>query len=389
MFKGPRFVRALEAAGHRVTVVTGFPNYPDGKLHPGYRMRPVLRETLDGARVVRLPLYPSHDASSLRRALNFVSFFVSALLYCLFRRQRFDIAYVYQPPVTVGLAAALAGLVRPLPYMLDIQDLWPDSVAATGMRGARALAWLLRPVCRFVHARAAAILVQSEGMRRTLIARGIAPDRIVTILNWADADSPPDPARNTARDIFTMVYGGNLGRAQALSTVVEAAAIVERQRRDIRLHLYGDGIDAARLAEQADELSVTILDFPGRVSRAEIARRSAAADALLLHLADDPLFAITIPTKTQAYLAYGRPIVAGIAGEAAGLLERSGAALVVPPQDASALAAAICRLADLPAAERAAMGRRGRQFYETHLAFDRAIARTLSAIAGTYRRSCS
>jgi glycosyltransferase involved in cell wall biosynthesis len=255
------------------------------------------------------------------------------------------------------------------------------------MRGARILARLLGPICRFVHARAVAVVVQSTGMRRTLIARGVAPERIVTICNWADADALSTVVAPTG-DPFTLVYGGNLGRAQALSTVVEAAAMIERQRTDIRIRLYGDGIDAPRLAEQAHALGVTILDFPGRVSRPEIAQRSAEADALLVHLADDPLFAITIPTKVQAGLAYGRPIVAGVAGEAATLLERSGAALVVPPEDAPALAAAICRIANLSVAEREAMGRRGRQFYDEHLSFDRAIDRTLQAIADTYRR-CS
>ncbi|MFA6123924.1 glycosyltransferase family 4 protein [Sphingomonas sp.] len=175
VIKGPRFVRALEAAGHDVTVVTGFPNYPSGRLYPGYRIRLIGRETIDGVAVVRLPLYPSHDGSSLRRALNFLSFFFSVLAYCLLRRTRFDMAYVYHPPITVGLAAALAGLVRHLPFMLDIQDLWPDTVAVAGMRGGRVIARLLDPICRFVYWRASAIVVQSAGMRRALIARGVPP----------------------------------------------------------------------------------------------------------------------------------------------------------------------------------------------------------------------
>ena len=108
MIKGASFVRALQARGHEVEVVTGFPNYPTGKLYPGYRLRLVQHETIGGVRVVRLPLYPSHDASSFRRSLNFLSFFVSAMLYCLIRGGRYDLAYVYHPPITVGLAAAVA-----------------------------------------------------------------------------------------------------------------------------------------------------------------------------------------------------------------------------------------------------------------------------------------
>jgi colanic acid biosynthesis glycosyl transferase WcaI len=385
IIKGSRFVRALEAAGNEVTVVTGFPNYPDGKVFPGYRVRPVMRETIGGVQVVRLPLYPSHDGSSLRRALNFLSFFVSALIYCLLRRARYDTAYVYHPPITVGLAAALAGLIRPLPFTLDVQDLWPDSVAATGMGGARVLARVLDPACRFVYARAAAIVAQSAGIRDALVARGVPPEKITVVRNWADVE--PSPVAATAPDgsrPFTIVYGGNFGRAQALTTVIDAAVAIERQRGDIRILLYGEGIDAAMLREAAARAGTTILEFRGRIPLRDMASVFAQADALLLHLADDPLFEITIPSKTQFYLAMGRPIVAGIAGEAAGLLRESGAALIVPPMDAEALARAICDLADMPHARREAMGRAGQKFYHRSLSFEEGVVRTLSLVEGTY-----
>jgi glycosyltransferase involved in cell wall biosynthesis len=383
VIKGPRFVRALEAAGHEVTVVTGFPNYPDGRLYPGYRLRPIMRETIDGASVVRLPLYPSHDGSSLHRALTFLSFFLSVLIYCLARRTRFALAYVYHPPITVGLAAALAGLVRRLPFVLEVQDLWPDTVAATGMGGGRWIARLLDPLCRFVYRRAAAILVQSEGMRRTLIARGVPPAKITVSRNWADLDPLPGRSSPTSGQPLTIVYGGNFGRAQALAAVVDAAMLVEKRRRDIRILLYGAGIDAAMLRERARRAGLSILEFRDRIPRHAIAEVFARADALLHHLAADPLFEITIPSKTQVYLATGRPIVAGIAGEAADLLRESGAALVVPPMDPTALAQAICALAEMSPAEREAMGRAGRLFYQRTLSFEQGMARTLTLIEGT------
>jgi glycosyltransferase involved in cell wall biosynthesis len=380
VIKGPRFVRALEATEHDVTVVTGFPNYPTGRLHPGYRLRFMMRETIDGARVVRLPLYPSHDGSSLRRALNFLSFFASALLYCLFRRERYALAYVYHPPITVGLAAALAGLVRRLPFVMEIQDLWPDTVAVTGMGGANTLARLLDPVCRFVYRHARTIIVQSEGMRRALIERGVPDTKIAVIRNWAELEELPASGDAESTGATTIVYGGNLGRAQALGTVLDAAALVERKRSDVRILLYGDGIDAAGLRARTRGMGITSLEFRDRIPRDEIVSVFAKADALLLHLARDPLFAITIPSKTQFYLAMGRPIIAGIGGEAAELLRESGAALVAPPEDAEALADAICAFADRSQAERAAMGRAGQDFYRRSLSFEEAIGRTLAVI---------
>ena len=387
VFKGLRFARALQAAGHEVTVVTGFPNYPGGKLYPGYRLRPLMRETIDGVRVVRLPLYPSHDSSWLRRSLNYLSFFLSALAYGLFRRQRFDLAYVYHPPITVGLAAGLAGLVRPLPLVLDIQDLWPDTMPATGMIKAAGAMRLLDLMCRVVYRRASVIVVQSEGMRRALIDRGVPGAKITTVRNWAGVEPASEPAaRPMPSGGFDVVYGGNLGRAQALETVIDAAAIIERGRQDIRVHLYGAGVDAASLQARAAQLGVTAVRFHPRIPPAEIRPIFAQADALLLHLADDPLFAITIPSKTQVYLAMGRPIVAGIAGEAAELLQQSGAALIAPPGNPQALAQAICALADMPLQQREAMGQAGARFYRENLSFERAMDQTLAVLQGARAR---
>ena len=383
--KGIAFVRALEAAGHEVTVVTGFPNYPTGKLYPGYRLRLFQREVRDGVRIVRLPLYPSHDASSLRRSLNFLSFFVSAFLYCLIRSRRFDLAYVYHPPITVGLAAALGGWPGKLPFLLDVQDLWPDTIVATGMRGAARLRRPLDALCNFTYRRARTIIVQSAGMRRLLIERGVPDTKISTVRNWAEAEflAPvkPAPAAPSAR--FSIVYGGNFGRAQALETVVDAAAIIGRIREDIEIRLYGDGVDAAALRERAARSDTMIVRFCDRVPPDRIASIFANADALLLHLRDDPLFTVTIPSKTQYYLALGRPIIGGIAGEAALLLQESGAALVVAPGDAPALARAICDLADRPKEQREAMGACGAAYYRKNLSFGQAMVRTLALVEGT------
>ncbi|HEY4029923.1 MAG TPA: glycosyltransferase family 4 protein [Caulobacteraceae bacterium] len=385
VIKGLKFVRALQAAGHEVTVVTGFPNYPTGRLYPGYRLRPIQRERIEGVEVIRLALYPSHDANSVRRSLNYLSFFLSALVYLLVRRERFDRAYVYHPPITVGLAAAVAGLVRRLPFILDIQDLWPDTLAAVGMEGGRRLSRPIGWLCAFVYRRAAAIVAQSDGMRAALAARGVPADKLVTIHNWADVEpsgvghaAPLDPHH------FVVVYGGNLGKAQGLSTVLEAAARLRDLRPDILIRLYGDGVEAAALRAQAQALDLSNLEIHPHIGKAEITEVFARADALLVHLTDHPLFTITVPSKIQAYLATGRPIAAGIAGEAARLLGESGAAMVAPPSDPAALAAAIAALADIPADARRRMGLKGRRYYQRNLAFQQGLYRTLRLLDGTH-----
>ena len=379
IIKGLAFVRALQAAGHDVTVVTGLPNYPSGRIYPGYRLRPIQHEELEGVRITRLPLYPNHDNSALGRSLNFLSFFVAVLLYCLLRSRRFDVAYVYHPPITVGFAAALSGLVWRLPFILDVQDLWPDTVATTGLKGADRLAPALGWICAFTYRRAALIIAQSEGMRDALAARHVPEAKLRVVRNWATSEDPlPAAADSEPAARFTIVYAGNLGRAQGLETVIDAARILARGRQDIAIRLIGDGIDADALRERA--VGVAGVTVENRVSQAEIAEIYAAADALLLHLRSEPLFEITIPSKTQAYLASGKPIVAGVAGEAARLLEESEAALVVPPEDAEALAQAIGQMADVPQPLRASMGDSGRRYYLDRLSFERGIRSTVEVL---------
>jgi glycosyltransferase involved in cell wall biosynthesis len=377
--KGVSFVRELERAGHSVTVITGFPNYPTGRLYPGYRLRPIQHEAVGGVNVVRLALYPSHDRSSLRRSLNYLSFFLSALAYLLMRRSKFDLAYVYHPPITVGLAAALTRI----PFVLDVQDLWPDTIAATGMAGASRLVGPLWAVCGFVYRRASTIVAQSEGMRRELIVRGVPEEKVSVIRNWADVELHDTRPAAGRKQPFTLVYGGNLGRAQQLDNLVNAASLIESKRPDIRILIFGSGVDEVDLRKQAKDLGN--VRFAGRIPANHIVREFARADALLIHLGDDPLFDITIPSKTQYCLATGRPIVAAVSGETAELLRESEAAIVVPPADPDALACAIIEMANKSSSEREWMGSAGAQFYDRNLSFSRGMDRTLALIDGTYQ----
>jgi glycosyltransferase involved in cell wall biosynthesis len=380
VLKGIAFVHALQRLGHEVTVITALPNYPEGRLYAGYRLRLIQREKIKGVSVVRLPIYPSHDSSSVKRSLNFLSFFLAVSIYLALRRSRYDIAYVYHPPITVGLAAALARM----PFILDVQDLWPDTIPATGMRGAAHLEGIIGALCHYVYRRASAIVTQSEGMRRALIDRRVPPVKVSVIRNWADAELQGVPERGGNCGPFTLVYGGNLGRAQQLGNLLEAAAILLQERPGILIRLYGSGIDERDLRATALKLKLTNVEFCSRVSAQEISSAFANADALLLHLGDNPLFAITIPSKTQQYLAMGRPIIAAVNGEAAEILKQSGAALVVPAADPIALARAIVEMADAPDFKKDQMGRAGAAFYERHFSFSGAIRRTVALLEDTY-----
>lgn len=383
-FKGADFAAALAARGHNVEVATAFPNYPGGKVYPGYRIRPYVSERIRGLKVHRLWVYPSHDASSFGRMANYLSFFVSALVFGLLRAHRYDVIYVYHPPITPGVAAALFGMVRRRPMVIEIQDLWPDSVMASGMAGRRTDR-ILTSLCRFVYRRASHVIPQSDGMRARLIERGVPKRKLTRIYNWSTYQPASTEASLLADKAemfgpegrFNIIYGGNLGQAQALSSVIRAVGAARRIGSNVHLHLFGHGIERRSLEDLAGLVAPDGVSFHGIVDRATMDRIFDQANALVMHLKDDPLYEITLPSKMQHYLSCGKPVIAGIRGEAAKLLLQSGAAVVTQPEDVQAMADAMVKLARMPPAELQAMGQRGKRFYESCMAFDFAVDETL------------
>jgi glycosyltransferase involved in cell wall biosynthesis len=392
-FKGLVLARELVERGFEVEVVTGFPNYPGGTLYPGYRISMLSRERIDGVEVTRVPLYPSHDHSAVRRMANYGSFALSALLYSLFRARRPDVVYVYQLP-TKAVVAAVLRLFRGTPFVYDVQDIWPDTLLATGMGGGM-MARMAGAVAGWAYRNADALVVNSSGFRRLLLERGVAPEKTEVVLNWCDERSlraPADPTPAFPRDgRFRIVFAGNMGRAQALDSVLDAAERVRERDPRIEFVLVGSGIETERLKAAAAERGLDNVAFVPRVPVAEVGRYLSQADALLVHLKADPLFAITIPGKTQAYMAMGKPVLMAAPGNAAELVRDARCGIEAPPQDAAAIADAAVRLASLSAGELREMGERGRAYYNANLAVPVGVGRIaemferVAAGAGTAR----
>ena len=391
-FKGLAFARKLVERGHKVEVLTGFPNYPGGKLYPGYRIRLWQRESLDGIPVVRVPLYPSHDRSVVRRAWNYLSFAIAATVLGPALLCRPDVIYAYHPPGTVGLAALALRRWFSAPVVYDVQDLWPDTIVSSGMWGRRFRLpiRLLDRFCRFVYRHADRVVALSPGFRRTLIERGVAADRVDVIYNWAPQQQlePPSPLppHGSGDSGFTIVFAGTMGLAQGLDAVLEAAARCASTVPRARFLFMGGGVDADRLRQRAGEMRLANVEFLGWQPLTATQAILHAADALLVHLKDDPLFAITIPSKTQAYLAAGRPIVMAVRGDAANLVTRAGAGILAQPGDPQSIADAVRHLAEMPEAERARMGRAGREFYATELAIGRGVEKFEAVFQSARRR---
>jgi colanic acid biosynthesis glycosyl transferase WcaI len=393
--RGLPLARWLTGSGHDVRVLTGVPNYPGGRVYPGYRMRLWQREVMDGVPVLRVPLYPSHDVSSVGRVANYTSFALSAATLGAALVDRGDVAYVYHPPATIGLPATVLRTLRRMPFVYHIADMWPESVVESGMlRGAavrRVVGGLLSIWCRAVYRQARAITVLSPGFKRLLVERGVPGNRIHVIYNWTDeAMFRPEPRDEAlARELglagrFNIVYAGNLGPLQGLDTVIRAAASV-RSVRAIQVVFVGVGQQEPALRALVRSLGATNVRFVGRRPYQEMPRISALADVHLVHLRDLPFFRATIPSKTQVALACARPVLMAVNGDAADVVQKAEAGVTCPPEDESKLADAMVTLAETPHDELEAMGQRGRRFYLDEMSLDiggRRMDRLLREVAG-------
>jgi colanic acid biosynthesis glycosyl transferase WcaI len=379
--KGLAFARELISKGFEVEVVTGFPNYPGGKIYPGYRIKWIQREALDGVQVTRLPLYPSHDQSAVNRVLNYVSFAVSAAIYGVFVARRANVMYAYHPPLTVGIAAALIKLVRKTPVVYDIQDLWPDTLHATGMLNNLRLLALVASLCSWVYRRMDHIVVLSPGFKRLLIQRGVPEHKLSVIYNWAIEDSLVNPLNRqpsglpAADGYFNILFAGNMGKAQALGTVLQAARLLKERQRKIRWIMLGGGVEVEQLKAEAFREGLANVVFLPRVPMSEVHLYLEASDALLVHLRKDPLFAVTIPSKVQAYMKAGRPQLIAVDGDAADLIRQSDSGLVVSPENPEELAYAAEWLAGMPREALEQMGHNAHSFYQNRLSLAKGVSR--------------
>jgi glycosyltransferase involved in cell wall biosynthesis len=373
-YKGMPFAKELVKLGHEVEVLTGFPNYPEGKVYDGYRIKFFQRETMDGIPVIRVPLYPSHDISAIKRIANYVSFSVSAALFGLALVRRPDVIYVYHPPITISFPAIILSFFYRIPFIYDIQDLWPDTLAATGMLDSVPALWMVDKWCRFIYSQAAKIVVLSPGFKEMLIKRGVSCDRIEVIYNWCDEDHFQGGVRdeNLARELglsdrFTIVFAGTMGRAQALDRVLDAAVLLREKYPRVQFVFVGGGIYVKRLKAKANELRLRNVLFLPRRPVSEIGAILNLADVLLVHLKDDPLFRITIPSKTQAYMAAGRPILMAVRGDGSELVKRAKTGLTCTPENPKGIAEAVEKFFIMSHEELELMGSNGKRFYEQEL----------------------
>lgn len=381
--KGLLLAEELHKLGHQVEVLTGFPNYPGGKVYEGYKIKPFKKEMINNISVIRCALYPSHDNSALKRILNFASFAFSAAFWGIFLCRRPDVIYAYHPPITIGIPAILLSWFKRAPFILDIQDFWPDTLKSTGMVSDPRILKCVDICCKVTYRLASHIVVLSDGFKQLLISRGVSPEKISVIYNWADEryikPLPYDKVLAESlgfTDKFNIVFAGNFGKAQNLFCVLETAKLLKSQYPSIRFVMVGTGVDEAELKKYATDNNLANVVFLPRRPINEIQAILSIADILLLHLKDDPLFEITVPSKTQANLCVGRPILAVCRGDACRLIENANAGMSCEPGKPAVMAQKIIQFYQMLPEERERLGNNGSRFYMEKLSLSQGILNT-------------
>lgn len=359
--------QTLMAHGHLVTVLTGFPNFPSGQLYPGYRVKIWQKETIAGVSVVRVPLYPEHSRSRIKRVLNYLSFSLSASVLGGIIIARPDVMFVYHPPLTVGIPAYILSRLWRIPFVYQVQDMWPETLEATGMLNNTAILKAIGQFAKWLYKKAAAICVISPGFHDNLIKKGVPAGKIHVVSNWVDPEVyyVAELDNYLAEELklskrFNVMFAGVFGLAQGLEVVLQAAGLLH-DLPDIQFVLVGDGIVLPELKKMASDKGLSNVLFMGRYPQDRMPGLYALADVLLVHLKDDPLFRITIPHKTLTYLASGKPIIAAVAGDTAAVVLQANAGLACEPGDPAALADAVKILYQLEKEELKRMGFNGRQ----------------------------
>jgi len=376
-------VEGLASRGHAVTVYTGMPNYPSGRLFAGYGLLGPFREEFKGAEVRRVPLVPRGAGGSLRLVLNYLSHALFATLLAPWRaRGAFDAILVYEPsPMTIGVPARALRALKGAPLLFWVQDLWPESLAATGAVRSRTLLALVDRLIKWIYRGCDRVLVQSEAFIPSIEAHGVPRERIRYLPNSAESFyRKMIVEKHDLPEGFRVLYAGNIGAAQDFPTILAAAEQLRGERR-IQWVIVGDGRMRDWVKSEVQKRGLHNVHLLGQRPPESMPRYFAQADVLLATLRREAIFAYTIPSKIQSYIACGKPVIAALEGEGGRIIRESGAGWVVPPEDAGALANAVLSASQSSKSELQEMGKNGEAWFREHFEREMLLSRLEAELA--------
>jgi colanic acid biosynthesis glycosyl transferase WcaI len=364
--------KELLERGHEVTVLTGWPNYPEGKIYEDFWQHPQKYEKYENVKIIRVPLIP-RGQGAIRLAVNYFCFVLSASIFGSINLigNKFDIIFVYEPsPITVGLPAIFLKFLKKTPIVFWVLDLWPESLSAVGVVKSKKILNAVGTVVRFIYKNCDLILAQSKSFISGIEKYCQYREKIQYFPSWSEElfysnSITPAPEVEIKKNVFNILFAGNIGDAQDFPTILKAAELL-RERDDIRWIIVGDGRMGNWVGQQIEKrnLQASVV-MTGRFPLERMPSFFAHADALLVSLKADDIFAMTIPGKVQTYLSSGLPIVGALDGEGANILRESGAGYACKAGAADELSMAVSKMASLTKEQRLEMGKAGKLYYET------------------------
>lgn len=359
--------------GYKVTVVTGIPNYPAGKFFNGYGLFKKNRENYKGINIVRLPIIPRGN-NPLMLVLNYFSFVVSGFFWQLFTKIKADQVFIFEvSPMTQALPGVWYAKKYQLPCFLYVQDLWPENVEIiTGIKNQTIISFIGKMV-DYIYKNCTKIFTTSMSFKKSINERQVPIEKIEYWPQYAEDFYQPlnlkETTKNSRREIFNIIFAGNIGNAQGLDILPKTAKILKQEGNDTKIHfnIIGSGRYKERLIKTVNNYNVRdMFNFIDKQPAEKIPEFVAVNDAAFICLTSSPLFKMTIPAKLQSYMACGVSIIASAGGETSKIIEEAEAGLTAPPGDEKKLAEAILNMAKKTENEILALGKNAKKYSDLH-----------------------
>ena len=369
--------KMLQYKGHEVEILTGYPNQPTGKLFPGYSMKLFFSEYIDGVKINRVPLYINHSKSKIKRVMNYLCFLVSASLIGVWMVKKPQIIYTYHGPATIAIPAIFLKYIYRSKIFYDINDYWPDTLEATGMIKSKFILKLVGLFCAISYKFFDKINVVTNGFKKKLLDIGVPESKITVVYNWSlPMDSQHsnefEKFRHLFEENYIIIYAGNIGLAQSLGVLIGAALKLKEDKIGrVKILMLGDGTQKQYLCDEVNKFGLQeYFCFTGFIPALNVGQFLQAADILLLHLKNDPLFEITLPSKLGSYFSLGKPVLCGVPGESSDIVNTISAGLCFTSDDSLDLYNKIIRAMNLDRSELDKMGNNGKRFYDENISFE-------------------
>lgn len=378
-FKSNDIAFELVKRGHEVTVLTGLPNYPEGKIYNGYGFFKKRNEIINGVKVIRTLLIPRGKGGGIRLFLNYFSwaFFASIRAFFLAFQDKFDAVMVHEPsPITQGFPAIVIKKIQKIPLHFWVLDLWPESLTSAGGIKNKTVLSFFTGIVKYIYNNSDKILISSKGFKESILAKGNYEDKLIYFPNWAEDSILKGDSNYPIPELpqgFKILFAGNIGVAQDVNSIIKAAFIL-KENLDINFVFIGDGRSKQELEDfvMINHLSKTV-HFMGRFPIDAMKTFFSKADVLLVSLKDELIFNVTVPAKLQAYLCTQKPILGILNGEGSELIKDINCGLSVSAGDSEALAKEIIKLYAMSSEERDNFGKNGFKYFEENFTMNKCI----------------